>query len=171
MLHRKLNCIWQKEYQIRSKLTFNASGSDFSITSSMIAANILNPWQYPIDLFHLAYANNTRFSISWFASASTPQNKLHPVRCKSCNLVTNIFSKMILVKCKKFRVVNKYLFIFTLTIWRPSSSSSGLLHSLKQNFSAFFQSTPRVAKCFSDKVNHSWKNRRECYSQKYSQSV
>ena len=34
-------------------------------------------------LFHLAYANKTRFNINWFASASSPQNKLQPVLCKS----------------------------------------------------------------------------------------
>ena len=34
-------------------------------------------------LFQRAYAKSTRFNINWLARASSPQNKLHPVRCKS----------------------------------------------------------------------------------------
>lgn len=42
----------------------------------------------------------------------------------------------------------------TFTICMPSSSSSGLLHSLKQTFSACFQSTPRCSRWRSASVSH-----------------
>lgn len=62
------------------------------------------------------------------------------------------------------RKINQRLSFFeitqTLTIWIPSSSSSGLLHSLKQSFSACFQSTPRSAKCCSASVIQSCREKR-----------
>ena len=44
----------------------------------------------------------------------------------------------------------------TLTIWRPNSSSSGLLHSLKHVRSALFQSTPLLVRYLSASVNHNF---------------
>lgn len=52
---------------------------------------------------------------------------------------------------KKRIYVSQFL---TLTICIPSSSSSGLLHSLKQIFSACFQSTPRCSRWRSASVSH-----------------
>lgn len=46
--------------------------------------------------------------------------------------------------------------LLTLTIWEPSSSSSGLLFSLKQNLAVFSQSRSLIL--LSARHNHNWKN-------------
>lgn len=66
----------------------------------------------PTALFHLAYARRTLFNKAWFSWPSSPQNKLHPVLCRS------------------------------LTICTPNSASAGCDHSLKHVLSTLGQSTP-----------------------------
>lgn len=44
--------------------------------------------------------------------------------------------------------------ICTLTICTPSSSSSGLVNSLKQNSSTCSHLTPRLTRCFSARFSH-----------------
>lgn len=64
-------------------VTLSASDSCRSMTSRMMAASMLNPWQYPTPLFQRAKASSTRFSMAWLSSASSPQNKEQPVRWRS----------------------------------------------------------------------------------------
>lgn len=59
----------------------------------------------------------------------------------------------------------------TLTIWTPSSSSSGLVNSLKQNSSTCCHCTPRLARCFSARFSHNWGHQETLVSHEHKEDT